>query len=287
MDKLELIRKIGFPDEAYEAVCDMTERAQAAGTDASLDALKPDFFAGEDVEEKIKEEAEKAGMKREELNLLFILCCADETERRMYAQGFDGDVFLASMRDLWIWTRFCKENHGFWGLREFKWLANTARAELWRLGRLQFEKIPYEYEDFSYKGYSVKAGDVVLNMHIPADGPITEEVRLDSYRRAYSHFGINVFVLDSYLLYPEHEKMLDPKSNIISLMHEYHLVRHGETESFHNLRYIFGETPTGTDPRTLPRDTTLRRKYAEHIEKTGVIGWGTGVMFFDGENVVR
>lgn len=287
MDKIKLMRDVGFTDEAIDTAVSLIARAGSTGADADFDSLRSRLFAGEDLTGAISAAAEEAGMRFEELALVFLLSCADGTRERMLDQGFDETVFIDSMRDLWIWARFCYNNHGFWGIREFQWLSRTARAELWRLGRLQFELIPYEYDDLSFKGYSVKRGDTVLNMHIPAGGPIAEELRLDSYRRAYRHFGINTFLLDSYLLYKENEKMLGPDSNIVSLMHEYILVRHGETDSLHNLRYIFGETPNGTDPKTLPRDTTLRRAYAEHLEKTGVIGWGTGVMFFDGENIVK
>lgn len=287
MDRNTLLEKIEMPREAVAVIDEVAEKVKGS---AALDDMRQRLlFTREDprdIRESMEAEAARLGVGADELSLVFFLQCSDETEHRMREQGHPERVFIDSMRDVTIWTNFCHRNHGIWGIREFHWISNTIRAELWRLGRLQFEKYEYDLDDFEFDGHSVHRGEIVLNTHIPAGGGMTREARYDSYKQAYDYFGIGTFLLDSYLLYPAHREFLPPTSNILGIMDEFHLIRAAETDSLHNFRYIFGETPDGVDPATLPRDTSLRRAYANWYAKHGKIGWGVGVMFFDGEHIL-
>ena len=286
MDRKTLLERIGMPLEAVAVIDETEARVKDSGV---TEELRRDLLGTEsprEIYERVVSGAKELGVGADELSLVLLLNCADETERRMREQGHPERVFVDSMRDLTIWTKFCYRNHGVWGIREFEWLARTIRAELWRMGRLQFERYEYDYPDQTFGDRSVHTGDIVLNTHIPAGGGMTREARYDSYRQAYEYFGIGTFILDSYLLYPAHREFLPPESNIIGIMDEFHLIKSGETECLHNMRYIFDETPDGVDPATLPRDTSLRRAYADWYAKHGKIGWGVGVMFFDGERIL-
>ena len=60
-----------------------------------------------------------------------------------------------------------------------------------------------------------------------------------------------------------------------------------EKDGDDNLWRIFDKRDT-YDPKTLPRDTSLRRAYAEHLEKDGMkVGSGRGIFFFDGEKFYK
>ena len=287
MDKRELLEKINMPDGAVAVIDAVNARI---GADRELrdrmEEIREKFFSGQDVKTDISSAAAENGLDADELSLAFLLNCTDETQRRLAGQGFDESVFTDSMRDLTIWTNFSRRSYGVWGIREFDWLSRTVRAELWRLGRLQFEFFEYEYDPYSAGGYSVAPGDTVMNVHIPADGPFPADARMESYKRAYAKFGVNTFICDSYLLYPPQEKYLDPASNVVSFIHEYHVVRQGKAYSLHNLRYLYGDRDS-YDLSTLPRDTAMRRSFLRMIDETGDMGWGVGVLFFDGEKIIK
>ncbi len=286
MDKYRLFEIIEMPVGAVETVR-LIDRLLSTDPSAAaeLDGIRVRFYKGESVRPEIDALAGKIGVHGDALSLAFFASCAEEAERRMTEQGHPASVFTDSMRDLAIWAEMCHGYNGIWGIREFDWLSRTLRAELWRLGRLQFEYEKYTYGDFSFAGHSVKNGDMVLNVHIPADGPFPAGARLDSYKRAFRCFGIDTFICDSYLLYPPQEEYLDPASNTVSFMHEWHIVRSGRAYSLRNLRYLYGDRD-GYDVGTLPRDTSMRRSILRMIDETGDMGWGVGVLFFDGEKII-
>ena len=286
MDKYELLDIIELPAGAVGTVRDIDRKLSADRYAAcQLDRIRADFYSDSDVKPAIAALAGKLGVHEYELALSFFAYCADEAERRMTAQGHDIKVFTDSMRDLTIWAKMCRGYAGVWGIREFDWLARTLRAELWRFGRLQFEYETYNYADFSFGGFSVHTGDRVINVHIPADGPFPAEARHASYLRARDYLGLNTFICDSWLLYPPQEKYLDPSSNIVSFMHEYHIVKSARAGSLRNLRYLYGDMDE-YDIAALPRDTRLRRAFIRMIEETGDIGCGVGVFFLDGDRIV-
>ena len=49
---------------------------------------------------------------------------------------------------------------------------------------------------------------------------------------------------------------------------------------------IFGKD-AGLPAEQLPRDTGLRRAYADWIQKGGNVGGGYGILFFDGEKIIK
>ena len=286
MDKYLLLKTIEMPDEAVEVIRNIDLRIESNGSmRREYEKIRKDFFNDEDVRSAIAALSNKIGVHEYETALWFFASCSDETERRMIAQGHSEKVFTDSMRDLMIWAKFSKKSYGVWGIREFVWISNTVRARLWRLGRLQFERIVYEYDDFSFGGYNLRTGDTVINVHISAYGPFPADARLDYYKRAHDYFGMDTFMCESYLLYPTQEKYLDPKSNIVSFLNEYHIVKSGAAGSLYNLRYLYGDMDH-YDIATLARDTSLRRSVLRMIEETGDMGWGVGVLFFNGTEII-
>ena len=287
MDKNELLKIIEMPEGAVETIRRIERSATDPSFAAEMEKIRSDFFSGSDVKGAIRETADRCSLNADELALWSFLYCSDETGRRFREQGHPTGVFTDGMRDLTIWAKVCHHAYRVWGIREFDWLSRTARAQLWRFGRLQFEYEIYEYDDYSAGGYAIKRGDRIINVHIPAGEPFPPQARLESYKQAYEYFGINAFMCESYLLYPPQEKYLKPDSNIVSFMHEYHIVKViGGGGSLYNLRYVFGHQES-YDITKLPRDTSVRRAFIDMIAETGEMGVGVGVLFFDGEKIIN
>ena len=132
----------------------------------------------------------------------------------------------------------------------------------------------------------------MLNIHIPSNGQsLSDEVRLDSYKRAKEFFfpdakGPIPFICSSWLLWPEYEGCLPKGSNIVRFRHDFTIVDAKADEDFSDGWRIFGAAAK-KEVSEWPRDTSLRRALAEFTENGGRHGSGYGLFFFDGEKIVK
>ena len=95
-----------------------------------------------------------------------------------------------------------------------------------------------------------------------------------------------LFCCGSWLLYPRHREFLPEKSNILRFLDDFEIVSWAEKENFGDAWRVFGrysELPV----EQLPRDTSLRRAYADWLAAGNKTGDGYGLFLFDGEKIVR
>ena len=90
-------------------------------------------------------------------------------------------------------------------------------ADVIQLGRLQFQKINSPYD---FPGLGIQEGELLMNIHIPALGPLDIEACRESLRRAEELFvpmfgEFKAFFCHSWLLNPVYRRYLPPTSNII------------------------------------------------------------------------
>ena len=115
---------------------------------------------------------------------------------------------------------------------------------------------------------------------------------MDSYRRAYPHFkdmfpdGIVVFGCGSWLLYPRHREFLPDWMNIRKFMDDFEIVSWEEKPNFGNDWRVFGHY-TELPLEQWPKDTALRKAYAEWLLAGNKAGDGFGIFLFDGEKIIR
>ena len=134
----------------------------------------------------------------------------------------------------------------------------------------------------------LKPGDTVLDMHIPADGPMLPEACADSMRRAPGFFEryfpaekIRGFWCSSWIFGPQLEEILPATSNLVSFMRRLYLCP--GTVDPASLWFTFFEEDVR--PETAPRDNTLRRVIAEYLERGGL--WRNAGMVFPVEDLDR
>lgn len=279
----QIFEHIKMPEECAKLALECLDRHK--DTDGFKN-LKEKFFDNGFIIDHIDRYADSVGEPNRMVRLAFCLYCVDRMYDIYKQKGLSDRVYLDSLIDLRVWALTCMRNYGEWGMEEFKWLQHALRGKVIRMGRLQFEENVYEYgPDYNAHGVSLKRDDPVIGVHIPEDGPFTTEQRLDAYKQAYKYFGNPVFVCESYLLYPPQYDFLKPESNIIKFMNEFEVVHVHEDRFRQDMWRIFGLRER-YDPKELPRETSLQRGYAEHLEKTNVNGWGYGVLIFDGEKIL-
>ena len=134
-------------------------------------------------------------------------------------------------------------------------------AVIFFLVRLEFEVISSPL-DFELEGRKIKKGETVLNVHIPRDMPLTEELCEESYRQAKEffrrHFDIvdPVFVCESWLCDPWLEECLKESSSILNFQRKFKILETTD-DADDAIGWIFGKKLDNIND--YPEDTTIRR----------------------------
>ncbi len=308
----ELFTRHDYPEEARRALLALEERiagnpdfARRFDTAVCLlmgsapDAVAPFPKVREPVSHgmaygRVSELAAVFGEDPDLLQLLFALRASEILRVRYAEAGLPDTLFWASVTDFKYKLLECMECRGKPGTFVGWWNDGLFRMNRFTRGRFQYERHAFPAEDFTTScGKVIRWGDPVANFHIPSSGvPLTDEVRLASYREAYEAYrpmfpdGKAVFFCESWLLYPAHDEFLPPGSNIRKFLHDFELVKSGESERFGDAWRVFGRAAE-RPPEEWPRDTSLRKAYAEWICSGRKAGWGWGVIVFDGEKILR
>lgn len=239
--------------------------------------------------------AKDMGLNECTLEFVFIMNCTEVLKGRYEAAGIPEKIFWDSTDDLRCKLLECIECEHVPGTFVAGWNAGFLAMKRFAYGRFQYEINTYDWDhDFVTScGKVLKAGDTYINFHIPSSGiPLTDEVRLASYKEAYKHYvhlfpdGKVVFGCGSWLLFPKHREFLPERLNIRRFMDDFEIVGWAEKDNFGNDWRVFGHW-TEYPPEQWPRDTALRKAYAEWVCAGHKTGDGFGVFVFDGEKILR
>ena len=299
-EELRVLTSSGYPESTVREIEEleaMLDRETALG--AEVDAIVSAFAEENrmplcDALAAIGEIARKYGKNEYSLDLLLIVNSLPFLHAKYRAKNIPDSVFYASMDDIRCKVAECVECMGVVGTFVAGWYDGFFNMTRFAYGRFQYEEVTYDGENVKLScGKTFKNGDVFVNFHIPSSGiQLTDEVRLASYREAYKHFknrfedGIVIFGCFSWLLYPRHREFLPENSNILRFMDDFETIRSYEADRFHDAWRVFGRFAEEPAER-LPRDTSLRRAYADWLAAGEKTGEGFGLFAFDGENILR
>ena len=280
------VEKIGLDEDACREALPVCDRILADYADdyAVIAADKED-------KKHIYDLADKMGTERDLTMLAASILLGIDAKALYDERGLDDGIYYACMREITIWTRTCKKMRGHVGFYEYGWFLSYLNNAIVRLGRLEFHQIHFDSDrPWEKHGVTVNPGDTVINMHIPEDGPLTPELVLDAFRRAYRFFdctGKTPFVCESWLLYPGHYEFLPETSNIRKFMDNFDIIQSWDTKMSGDLWRVFGPDVTD-DPAKLPRETGLQRGMADYmVAHDNKTGGGHGIFLFDGEKVLK
>lgn len=297
----ELEKKCNFPEEAVK-VFDKT--AQRLDSDSKLGAeferlCKGYMYPvasnlGNKWIPKVEEFAEKNGMNKYTLDMVFVMVCAELLHKKYKKKGYSDELFWAGCDDFRCKLLECMECEGVPGTFVAGWNDGFFKMNRFALGRFQFEYDDFPCDFTTSAGVKIKKRQKCVNFHIPSSGiPLTDEVRLDSYKKAYEFFesertkeGYLILKCSSWLLFPRHEEFLPEKLNIRRFMSDFEIYDSAESENFGNDWRVFGHY-TELPLEEWPEDTTLRKAYKNWLLKGNPAGHGCGVIVFDGEKIVR
>ena len=211
-------------------------------------------------------------MEEEDLkrNLLSYLFMCEKTAEKYRELGIPDSVRDKTLSDITRWAYTWFDMRGELCLGELSWLRRHLSAKLFQLGRLQFCMAEAEWD---IPALSVKAGDPIIEVHIPADGPlVTEECKRsidmarEFFAKYFPDYKYKAFTCHSWLLDGELKSILPEGSNILGFRDLFEIVF--DEESNEILRYVFKRT---TNPHNLP-SAYPTSSFAERVKKAVLSG---------------
>lgn len=294
---IEMMRKIGFPDEAVTEFERLENRLLSETIFGEKMQKLTDMLSENPIPEKemfngIDALADETGENRLTMSMLLFILGAHPLYERYQKLDIPEWIFYNTMVDLRCKLFECRTMYGIWGNFVRSWHPRFYLPDRFALGRFQYEPEYFGADSYEKNGIVIGRGDPVINMHIPSCGAMTEETRMDSYRKAYdfykNHFIKKVvpLVCHSWLLYPPQQDFLPESLNILGFMNDFDMIWKEDRDKFDDAWRVFGPAAE-KDLSEWPKDTRLRKAYAEHLKKGGVTGIGYGIFLFDGGKILR
>ena len=232
------------------------------------------------------------GIHQHTMAMLIFLCLCVPLRNRYLVRGLDLKVWHDSIMDLRYKLEECRLVQGTVGTFVAPWYSGFFDMTRFALGRLQFE-ITYTKEEYSVLGACVPINSPAINIHIPRTGTrLDHNEVLNSYRAAADWFsaifpeGKALFTCNSWLLDPWNLTVLNPTSNLANFINDFEIVQVYSYENYNELWRLFDCNYTG-DSKDLPRDSSLRRAYANRVERFEQTCGGRGFFRLKNGEIVK
>lgn len=174
-------------------------------------------------------------------NFLSYLYFCEKLEKRYAEQGIDNAVLMDTLHDLVLWTDTWSELKGQLYLGELAWLRYHLSMKLFKLGRLQFAPGGAEMD---VPELGISKGDPMMEIHVPAVGPLEPALVQNSIERAkaffaryYPDYRYRYFTCHSWLLDTSLKQLLGETSNIIRFQNMFAVLHEEKSDAI--LRYVF------------------------------------------------
>ena len=292
---LSFCRKIPLTEDQSQFFANAYAALHHCGKADSLKAAVQNYLADNskklpDVTAELSPLADAAGIHPFTLDALFVMLAFIEIHAR-YIEKYGEDVYRDSINDIANKIRECTKCEGVIGITAVSWYHLFLRETIFALGRLQFHVVPFHKEDCEVNGRIIKNGDPVIKLHIPSSGKLTDELCFDAYRRAYrffkDHFEGDVipFMCVSWMLYERNREFFPKDGNLARFMSDFNIVSNTENPENADLWRVFDKRYT--DFTQLPRDNRLRAAMADYLLAGNSMGYGLGIFFHDGKEIVK
>ncbi len=273
---------------AYERInesCEARDKFQRilSGYDKNTDYITPELIS------EVEAIAKASGIHLYTAEMVLCIALTKMLRTRLAQLGVSKKNIILTVADFTYKIRECEAIHGIVGIEPWTWYVRFFSLRIIAIGRLQFEVREFNGGTYKKGDKILKKGDTVLSVHIPRNGePLEEKLCNRAYKEAKAFFcnllGTSdiAFLCSSWLLYEKNRELLPPTSNIIKFMNRFDIVENIECTDERNtpMPFIFLKK-SGTPISELPRDTSLRRAFAEMLENGGKLGYGNGIFFLE------
>ncbi len=287
----DLITQLSFPLDAQKTFTDAFDRISRDKTaSARFSCLLQEYDDTEHCSYKhllteVKVIGETLGIHEYTISLLLFLCMAEKLRYRYLERGIDEDIYFNAMLDMRYKLEECRLVYGINGSFVPQWYYRFFNLTCFALGRLQFELTATE-KPYEIGGITLPAGSKAIYIHIPRTGTkLNHSAVLESYRLAAKMFADEfqsqpiTFMCASWLLDPWNLTVLSPTSNIAAFINDFKMVDSGSYDDYEEMWRLFDCLCT-EDTSNLPKDSSLRRAYADRMERKEPVGWGRGLFIY-------
>lgn len=294
--------KLGFPKEAVELFEEIAQKIEKSKSfskrfDATLEKYmtpKAHDFGG--MCDDMKKLAFCFRVKEYSLTIVWLIVASERVLELYKEKGIDEKIYWDSMMDLKYKFKECVDCKEVYGTFVGHWYTGFYELNRFALGRFQFENSTFGVKDefVTSAGVTIKKGDKTVGFHIPSSGvPLTDDIRLDAYKKAYEFFkdqrredGLLIFECGSWLLYEGNREILPEKSNTIKFLNDFEIIESKPKDKFTDAWRVFGKYGYKS-AKYWPEDSSMRKAFKTHVLNGGKTGSGHGVIVFDGEKIVR
>lgn len=291
--------KIGLPAEVLESIKAIVRKITEKGASEEFFSLAYIYASADEItileaKERLDSLAQRVEASEFSLYMVFVLYCTGYMQEKYKNNNIDECIFWASMDDIRCKVLECMNCNKIVGIKPFTWYDGFFKLNRFALGRFQYEPFPLPVDFITKNGIHISEGTKCFNMHIPSSGiPLTDDVRLDSYRKAYAFYkkrgefeGENIiFRCASWLLYPKHSEFLPKELNIVRFLNEFDIISEEEVSEFTYAYRIFGDI-RGKSVEEYSEKTSMQRAYKKWILDGNKPGVGQGVIVFDGQKII-
>ena len=273
-DVKRFCEKIAENEQAAEKFCEIVKRYS--------DSKSCDFMK---MSADMKEVSRSAGIHEYAGDLILYLALGEKMKDYYAEKGISDEIYYNTLCDLRYKCEECRLVYGVCGNFTVGWFPGFFALTRFALGRLQFElvKLPMDCE---IDGVKLASSSPAINVHIPRTGDRLYYDQVKSAYRAAAHFFRDAFVdtpiifgCHSWLLYPWNLEVLSPSSNLYAFCSDFTVIRTENYSDYSEIWRLFDCKYTG-DASALPRDSSLRRAYADRIERGEPLGHSLGVFIF-------
>ncbi len=261
---LNLAKEIGLDENLISGLCNISEKDKKKAYRLAEKCSDGDFSC----------------LKKEKpfIRLAVVLICAVRAREEYAEKGISDEVFLDTMSDIKIWC----ENADNKGVKNYGWLKNHLKLELFRLGRLQFQLYECKNKTLNYKKLPFSYGEKLIYVHIPQGERLDTERCKASFRKAESFFKkyfpeykYKWYFCESWLLFEGNKNFMAENSNILAFAslfdHRYSVKIDVQT-----IERVFGRRRLLK--RNYPEGTALQRNLKKYMLGGGKPGIGVAVI---------
>lgn len=286
---LHVAENTGFTKEQIEGIKPAMQVVLEKGED-QIFSLEEDLSQYKDEHAKVFQIAESIGLDKD-LGMLAISLLMTKKSHEMFVKdNIPDSVFMETMQNIRVWTNtYAENNDGKLGMKLYSFIRLNLRGLFLRHGRFEYFKQAHYQDEFEINGYQVKKGDIVLDTHIPADGPMRPEDMLESFRRAHEFYKlgeVTPFICTSWLLHPFVKEVCAPDSNMRKFYDYFHILHYSDNPRCGDMKRVFGDKASYDHLEDLPEKTSLQRNLKAYLLKGGMMGGAFGVFLFDGEKIL-
>lgn len=236
--------------------------------------------------------SELSGVHIYTIDFIFAAILSERMMRSFIDKGYGQRLFWDTIADLKYKLEECKVVKGIRGIFVFDWYRLFFKLEIFTLGRLQYQVTTYPWDNYNRADININKGDTVYSVHIPSSGPLSEDLRYDSYTRACNFFSKEtkdnplICICESWLLYEDNKNIFPGRLNMVKFMDDWDIIDSHDDDRYPDAWRLFGVDYTG-DPKLLPAESTPQKSMKQWLENGGKAGHGFGVMVFDGERIIN